>query len=115
MKLFKIILAPVWVPLFIALYLAWIILSLALLIFLPVICISIVSAVLITPLLLINHFFFPELPVWLIVLSVIAVALGTYGGICLSSRIMDTDFFRAICFFKNENIDQGVFEDYMSK
>lgn len=114
-----IILAPIWAPVVAAFFLLLIILYYlfrpVLFFLLPLICMALISGLAMAPGLLIADFFFDTLPTWYIAVSVIIPGgLGLYGGIELSSSIMDTDFFKEIQP-KDEDIDKGVWEDFMNR
>ena len=111
-------LAPIWAPVVAAFFLLLIILYLfrpVLFLLLPLICIALISGLAMAPWVLIDYFFLDTLPTWYIGVSVIiSGVLGVSGGIELSSSIMDTDFFKEIQP-KDEDIDKGVWEDFMNR
>ncbi|MBE6282543.1 MAG: hypothetical protein E7095_10920 [Bacteroides sp.] len=119
-------LAPIWAPVVAAFFLLLIILYLfrylfrdlfrtVLLLLLPLICIALISGLAMAPWALIGYFFLDTLPTWYIAVSVIiSGVLGLFGGIELSSSIMDTDLFKEIQP-KDEDIDKGVWEDFMNR
>lgn len=121
-----IFLAPIWAPVVAAFFLLLIILYLFRLVLaflfkpvltflLPLICIALISGLAMAPWLLIEYFFLDTLPTWYIAVSaIIPGVLGVIGGIELSSSIMDTDFFKEIQP-KDEDIDKGVWEDFMNR
>lgn len=102
----KIILLPIWGPLFIVLYLSWIIFSAILLIILPIVCVCICSLLLMLPWLLVPSF--SEFSWWFYVLIIISGVVGMICGMNLCGYIIETDFFKMICYFKEENIDESI-------
>lgn len=118
-----IILAPIWAPVVAAFFLLLIILYFlfrylfipVLFMLLPLICMTLISGLAMAPGLLIGDFFLDTLPTWYIAVSVIIPgALGMFGGIELSISIMDTDLFKEIIQAKDEDINKGVWEDFMN-
>ena len=115
-------LAPIWAPVVAAFFLLLIILYLFRYLFIPVlffllplICIALISGLAMAPWALIAYFFLDTLPTWYIAVSgIISMVLGVFGGIELSSSIMDTDLFKEIQP-KDEDIDKGVWEDFMNR
>lgn len=111
-------LAPIWAPVVAAFFLLLIILYLfrpVLPLLLPLICIALISGLAMAPWALIAYFFLDTLPTWYIAVSgIISMVLGLIGGIELSSSIMDTDLFKEIQP-KDEDIDKGVWEDFMNR
>lgn len=115
-------LAPIWAPVVAAFFLLLIILYLfrylfrpVLFFLLPLICIALISGLAMAPWALIAYFFLDTLPTWYIAVSgIISGVLGLFGGIELSSSIMDTDLFKEIQP-KDEDIDKGVWEDFMNR
>ena len=110
-------LAPIWAPVVAAFFLLLIILYLFRVLFflLPLICIALISGLAMAPWALIAYFFLDTLPTWYIAVSgIISMVLGVFGGIELSSSIMDTDLFKEIQP-KDEDIDKGVWEDFMNR
>lgn len=115
-------LAPIWAPVVAAFFLLLIILYLfrylfrpVLFFLLPLICIALISGLAMAPWALIAYFFLDTLPTWYIAVSgIISMVLGVFGGIELSSSIMDTDLFKEIQP-KDEDIDKGVWEDFMNR
>lgn len=116
-------LAPIWAPVVAAFFLLLIILYFlfryifkpVLFMLLPLICMALISGLAMAPGLLIGDFFLDTPPTWYIAVSVIIPGvLGMIGGIELSISIMDTDFFKEMQP-KDEDIDKGVWEDYMNR
>ena len=113
-------LAPVWVPFLVAFYLLrivlWPVLSVILLYtVLPLACFGLGGILLGLPGLLIVAAFCDNPHNWLLVISVMPGGIGALWGLNLFSRIMDTDLFWKISFFKDEDIDKGVWEDFMNR
>ena len=114
------ILTPVWIPFLVAFYLLrvvlWPVLSVILLYFvLPLACFGLGGILLGLPGLLIVAAFCDNPPNWLLVISVMPGGVGALWGLNLFRRIMDTDLFCKISFFKEEDIDKGVWEDFMNR
>lgn len=115
-----IILAPIWAPVVAAFFLLLIILYFlfrylfkpVLFFLLPLICWVLISWLAWAPWLLIANFFLDTPPTWYIGVSgIISGVLGFFGGMKLSISIIDTDFFKEM----EEDIDKGVWEDYMNR
>ena len=114
------ILAPVWIPFLVVFYLLrivlWPVLSVILLYFvLPLAFFGLGGILLGLPGLLIVAAFCDNPPNWLLVISVMPGGVGALWGLNLFRRIMDTDLFCKISFFKEEDIDKGVWEDFMNR
>ena len=114
------ILTPVWIPFLVAFYLLrivlWPVLRVILLYFvLPLACFGLGGILLGLPGLLIVAAFCDNPPNWLLVISVMPGGVGALWGLNLFRRIMDTDLFCKISFFKEEDIDKGVWEDSMNR
>ena len=114
------ILTPVWIPFLVAFYLLrivlWPVLRVILLYFVfPLACFGLGGILLGLPGLLIVAAFCDNPPNWLLVISVMPGGVGALWGLNLFRRIMDTDLFCKISFFKEEDIDKGVWEDFMNR
>lgn len=108
------LLSPICFPLRIVLYLLWGILSIVLFLVLPLACMVLLCALLGLPGPILVSALFDNPPNWLLVISVMPGGLGLYWSLNLAGRIMDTVGPKN-SFFKDEDIDKGVWEDFMNR